>query len=160
MHDPVRQTGQWLKSVVQGHFNYYAVPGNLTSLGVFRNRVLALWWRTIRRRSQKHRINWTRMLVLATDGFLNRVRSIPFRCSLRRHSSEIRTGCANQRPSGSVRGVPRNRYPYRDRFDGWSLSEIAIYQQQPFGIAIKHRQSLVLRTLFKPSSPSYCRITP
>src|ERR1035438_7440786 len=21
MHDPVRQTGQWLKSVVQGHFN-------------------------------------------------------------------------------------------------------------------------------------------
>jgi RNA-directed DNA polymerase len=65
MHDPVRQTGQWLKSVVQGHFNYYAVPGNLTSLGVFRNRVLALWWRTLRRRSQKHRINWTRTLVLA-----------------------------------------------------------------------------------------------
>src|SRR5450755_3764692 len=66
MHDPVRQTGQWLKSVVQGHFNYYAVPGNLKSLGVFRNRVLALWWRTLRRRSQKRRINWTRTLVLAT----------------------------------------------------------------------------------------------
>jgi hypothetical protein len=30
MHDPVRQTGQWLKSIVQGHFNYYAVPGNQT----------------------------------------------------------------------------------------------------------------------------------
>ena len=66
MHDPVRQTGQWLKSVVQGHFNYYAVPGNLASLGVFRHRVLALWWRTLRRRSQKHRINWTHTLVLAT----------------------------------------------------------------------------------------------
>jgi RNA-directed DNA polymerase len=26
MHDPVPQTGQWLKSVVQGYFNYYAVP--------------------------------------------------------------------------------------------------------------------------------------
>ena len=65
MHDPVRQTGQWLKSVVQGYFNYYAVPGNLTSLGVFRDRVLALWWRTIRRRSQKRRISWTRILVLA-----------------------------------------------------------------------------------------------
>src|SRR4029077_10839638 len=36
MHDPVRQTGQWLKSIVQGHFNYYAVPGNLDSLGAFR----------------------------------------------------------------------------------------------------------------------------
>jgi RNA-directed DNA polymerase len=35
MHDPVPQTGRWLKSVVQGYFNYYAVPGNLTSLGVF-----------------------------------------------------------------------------------------------------------------------------
>jgi RNA-directed DNA polymerase len=65
MHDPVLQTGQWLTSVVQGYFNYYAVPGNLTSLGVFRDRVLALWWRTIRRRSQKRRISWTRILVLA-----------------------------------------------------------------------------------------------
>src|SRR5262249_50320213 len=41
MHDPVPQTGRWLQSVVQGYFNYYAVPGNLTSLGVFRDRVLA-----------------------------------------------------------------------------------------------------------------------
>ena len=29
MHDPVPQTGKWLRSVVQGYFNYYAVPGNL-----------------------------------------------------------------------------------------------------------------------------------
>jgi group II intron reverse transcriptase/maturase len=65
MHDPVPQTGRWLKSVVQGYFNYYAVPGNLTRLGVFRDRVLALWWRTLRRRSQKRQINWTRILKLA-----------------------------------------------------------------------------------------------
>src|SRR5271167_2931409 len=65
MHDPVPQTGGWLKSVVQGYFNYYAVPGNLTSLGVFRDRVLALWWRTLRRRSQKRPISWTRILGLA-----------------------------------------------------------------------------------------------
>jgi len=65
MHDPVPQTGQWLQSIVQGYFNYYAVPGNLESLGVFRDRVLAHWWRTIRRRSHKHRINWTRLLILA-----------------------------------------------------------------------------------------------
>ena len=66
MHDPLRQTGQWLKSVVQGHFNYYAVPGYLASLGVFRDRALVHWWRTLRHRSQKRRINWTRTLVLAT----------------------------------------------------------------------------------------------
>jgi hypothetical protein len=44
------------------------------------------------------------------------------RDSLRRQSSAIRTGCANERPSGSARGVPRKRYPYRDRFNRWSLS--------------------------------------
>src|SRR5262252_2398910 len=65
MHDPVPQTGKWLQSVVQGYFNYYAVPGNLVSLGVFRDRVLVLWWRTLRRRSQKHRISWMRILALA-----------------------------------------------------------------------------------------------
>jgi hypothetical protein len=29
MHDPVAQTGAWLRSVVQGYFNYHAVPGNI-----------------------------------------------------------------------------------------------------------------------------------
>jgi RNA-directed DNA polymerase len=65
MHDPVPQTGEWLKSVVQGYFNYYAVPGNLHSLGVFRDRVLRRWWRTLRRRSQKRRPSWARILALA-----------------------------------------------------------------------------------------------
>ena len=39
MHHPVAQTGEWLKSVVRGYFNYHAVPGNLDRLGVFRERV-------------------------------------------------------------------------------------------------------------------------
>ena len=65
MHDPMPQTGQWLKSVVQGYFNYYAVPGNLDSLGVFRERVLGHWWRTLRRRGQKRPISWERTLALA-----------------------------------------------------------------------------------------------
>src|SRR5215472_18380619 len=34
---------------------------------------------------------------------------------LDRYSSERRTGCANERPSGSVRGALGNRCPYRDR---------------------------------------------
>jgi RNA-directed DNA polymerase len=73
MHDPVRQTGQWLKSIVQGHFLYYAVPGNIDRLSVFRNRLTGYWWRTLRRRSQKRRISWTRMLALA-DRWLPRPR--------------------------------------------------------------------------------------
>jgi hypothetical protein len=35
--------------------------------------------------------------------------------TLGRHSSEIRTGCANKRPSGSVRGAISNGCPNRDR---------------------------------------------
>jgi hypothetical protein len=33
---------------------------------------------------------------------------------LGRYSSEIRTGCANERSSGSVQGAPGNWCPYRD----------------------------------------------
>jgi RNA-directed DNA polymerase len=65
MHAPVAQTGEWLKSVVQGYFNYHAVPGNLDRLGVFRERVTRLWRRTLLCRSQKHRLPWTRMHLLA-----------------------------------------------------------------------------------------------
>jgi hypothetical protein len=43
MHDPVPQTGGWLRSRVQGYFNYYAVPGNLDSMGIFRERVFCYW---------------------------------------------------------------------------------------------------------------------
>lgn len=34
-HTPVVQLGQWLRSVVQGWFNYHAVPGNMDSLNAF-----------------------------------------------------------------------------------------------------------------------------
>jgi hypothetical protein len=40
---------------------------------------------------------------------------------LGRYSSEIRTGCANERPSGSVRGAPGNWCPYRDRQLSYAL---------------------------------------
>jgi hypothetical protein len=64
MHDPVVQTGEWLKSVVKGYFNYYAVPGNIDSLWVFRIRLSRLWLSVLRRRSQRHRLNWVRMQKL------------------------------------------------------------------------------------------------
>jgi len=65
MHDPIEQTGKWLRSVVQGYFNYHAVPGNLDSLHVFRFRVTQLWRRALLRRSQRHRLTWDRMRQLA-----------------------------------------------------------------------------------------------
>src|SRR5260370_10635791 len=38
-HDPVQQTGEWLRTVVQGYFNYHAVPGNGRRMGRFREQV-------------------------------------------------------------------------------------------------------------------------
>jgi group II intron reverse transcriptase/maturase len=66
MHDPVEQTGKWLRPVVQGYFRYHAVPGNLLQLKVFRERVKRLWRRSLRRRSQRHRPNWARVLQLVS----------------------------------------------------------------------------------------------
>ena len=37
------------------------------------------------------------------------------RCTLCRHSSEIRTGCANERSSGSEEGVVSHHDPYSDQ---------------------------------------------
>jgi RNA-directed DNA polymerase len=61
MHEPVAQTGKWLKSVVQGYFNYYAVPGNTDQLGLFRTRVTRLWRQVLSRRGQRNYLNWARM---------------------------------------------------------------------------------------------------
>ena len=64
MHQSIPRTGQWLRSVVQGYFNYHAVPGNLDRLKAFRTRVTRLWRRALLARSQKHRLTATRMYSL------------------------------------------------------------------------------------------------
>ena len=65
MHEPVAQTGQWLRSIVQGYFNYHAVPGNTDSLSAFRYRVIRLWRTMLIHRGQKHHLTWVRMQKLA-----------------------------------------------------------------------------------------------
>lgn len=64
MHDAVPQTGRWLRSVVQGYFNYHAVPGNGKRLQAFRDAVTRYWRHMLRRRSQTSRIDWERMCRL------------------------------------------------------------------------------------------------
>jgi RNA-directed DNA polymerase len=63
-HQPVAEVGRWLRSVVQGYFNYHAVPGNLDSLKSFRSQVIWRWYRALRRRSQRSRMTWTRFRPL------------------------------------------------------------------------------------------------
>jgi hypothetical protein len=67
MHQPIPVQGHWLRQVVTGHFNYYAVPTNSRALSAFRHWVVDLWRRTLRRRSQKDGLTWDRMARLAGD---------------------------------------------------------------------------------------------
>ena len=60
-HRPMPEQGGWLRSVVQGHFNYYGVPGNREALDAFRTQIGQSWLRALRRRSQKARsLTWER----------------------------------------------------------------------------------------------------
>jgi hypothetical protein len=77
MRDPVRQTGQCLKSIVQGHFNYYAVPGNHDSLGVFRDRYLGIGGIHFAAEARNARSPGSVPSLWLLDGSLNRVSSIP-----------------------------------------------------------------------------------
>jgi group II intron reverse transcriptase/maturase len=59
-HDPLPELGRWLRSVVQGFFNYHGVPGNFAALDAFRTEIARRWLRASRRRSQRSRLTWER----------------------------------------------------------------------------------------------------
>ena len=65
MHQPVPEQGRWLARVLQGHYNYYAVPDNIEALRASREGIVRHWLRALRRRSQRHRLAWERMRRLA-----------------------------------------------------------------------------------------------
>jgi group II intron reverse transcriptase/maturase len=73
MHHPIPEQGQWLARVLQGHYNYYSVPHNSRALRTFHLQVKRLWLRSLRRRSQRHRMTWERLGRLA-DRWLPRPR--------------------------------------------------------------------------------------
>jgi RNA-directed DNA polymerase len=69
MHDPIAKTGAWVKQMLQGHLNYYAVSGNHPSLWWICNQVRRLWLKSLRRRSQNARLSWERFLQLVDRFF-------------------------------------------------------------------------------------------
>src|SRR5215471_8082491 len=72
-HWPVPEVGAWLAQVVAGYFAYHAVPTNSRAIAAFRYHVVVLWYRELRRRSQRARLVWERMAELA-DQFLPKPR--------------------------------------------------------------------------------------
>ena len=65
MHLPIPDQGRWLGSVVRGHLNYYAVPGNIRAVNAFRFQAIRHWYLALRRRSQRTRLTWQRIGRLA-----------------------------------------------------------------------------------------------
>ena len=61
-HDGNQETGKWLMAVVRGYFQYHAVPENEQRMRAFRNDVLRLWLRQLRRRSQRSCWTWKSFL--------------------------------------------------------------------------------------------------
>ena len=60
--EPVPIVGKWLRSVVQGHFNYFAVRGKMKTLEIFRRELNKAWFFALRRRSHKAKtLTWDRM---------------------------------------------------------------------------------------------------
>lgn len=64
MHEPIPDQGRYVRAVVQGHANYYGVPGNSRAITAFRSAVIRIWRRALTRRSQKGSIGWKRMARL------------------------------------------------------------------------------------------------
>jgi hypothetical protein len=60
-HLPVPEQGRWLASVLRGHCNYYAVRDNSKALRAFRHQIIRHWFKSLRRRSQRTKVNWARM---------------------------------------------------------------------------------------------------
>ena len=60
MHEPIARTGQWLRSVLRGYFQYHAIPGNIPVLKRFRRQVARLWFNALKQRSQR-RPTWEKL---------------------------------------------------------------------------------------------------
>jgi RNA-directed DNA polymerase len=73
-HAPTRTVGAWLRQVMNGHMQYFAVPGNTYAVSSFRDKVLRLWLKSLRRRSQRgRRLTWARYKKLI-DAYFPKVR--------------------------------------------------------------------------------------
>ncbi len=65
INDSIEGTGRWLRRVLQGHYQYYAVPLNFSAIAEFRSTIINLWYRNLRRRSHKSRMTWEKIARIA-----------------------------------------------------------------------------------------------
>ena len=63
-HEPVKAQHAALKRRIQGHMNYFGVNGNRRSVARLVDESEGLWYKWLRRRSQRSRLTWERFKAL------------------------------------------------------------------------------------------------
>ena len=58
MHEPIIEVGKSIKRKIIGHYTYYGINGNYSSLLKFYKYMKYTWYRTLRKRSQKNKIKY------------------------------------------------------------------------------------------------------
>ena len=74
-HEPIPDIGRWLGRVVEGHMNYYSVPGNRERIGAFAREAVRAWHFSLHRRSQRNRMPWSRFAQI-TKRYLPQLRVV------------------------------------------------------------------------------------
>jgi hypothetical protein len=108
-HDPIDEQGRQLASILKGHYAYFAVPTNIDAAYAVRHHVKVRWYLSLRRRSQKRRLSWRRMNVIA-EKFLPLPRVLHPCGPSNAFSSDTdgRSRMPELGTSGSVRGAAGN----------------------------------------------------
>jgi RNA-directed DNA polymerase len=65
MHAPMAEQQRWYASILRGHYAYYGLPHNWRALNAFHRNLMHIWFRHLRRRSQKaRRLGWNQFKAM------------------------------------------------------------------------------------------------
>ena len=99
MHHPIPEQGRWLARVLQGHYNYYAVPDNSEALRGFRRRVIRHWRQALRVAARKAGSPGSGCSTSPPDGYRNPASFTPGP-----------TDASTPKPEGGAQCVKRARW--------------------------------------------------
>jgi RNA-directed DNA polymerase len=59
------EQNRWYTSILRGHYGYHGLPHNFPALNAFHQEIRRIWFRSLRRRSQRARtLTWDKFTAL------------------------------------------------------------------------------------------------